>query len=750
MFKYKNCIFASLFSRFKTNYSEVKIYCLASLTSLICFWAVGQTKSCARHETVYRNMKKEILLLMALLVSFTTWAQRFQVTLESGQNILCFVKAGTNDVSIEKVGGDPPSGDMVIPETVSDGTNTYTVKKIRYYGFNTCSGLHSVVLPNTVTDIDYGAFYNCVNMVDANIGNSVVNIGTYAFRGCRSLSSMVLPESVDSIGDLAFYDCGLSEPLYNSHIFAYFPDGYASEYVIPDGIEKIAPYAFEECNSLVSISMPNSVTSIGLGAFNFCRNLETVNMGNSVTYIGESAFFACESLASINFPNSVTFVGDAAFMGTDWPEPIYNEHVFAYYPESDTASCYIIPEGIEQIAGDAFLGCYNLTSVSIPNSVTYVGEFAFGDCYGIEEPLFNAHCFALMPMDYAVTEYVIPEGIEQIAGGAFESCERLRSITLPKSVTSIGKYAFELCTNLTTFELPNSVTEIGDFAFMDCESLSEPVYNDHIFAYFPSRYAQLNNITHYEVPEGIETIAYCAFWSGWYSYNFLLTSVTLPTSLIYLSENSFYNCSGLRSIRIKAMTPPDSFDGLYSLDLEEIIVPCGAETDYKGSDFWSEYYDLIHEGGLFALEVTSSDETQGTIAFLQEPDCDNGNVAIFEAIPNEGGHYFTQWSDGNTDNPRTLIVEEDTYLVAYFEYDGVGENEGEISIFPNPTKGLLNVSGEGFKEIRVFNAMGQMVKQQSINREEILQIDMSDQSSGVYLLQAVSEDNTFITRFVKE
>lgn len=687
---------------------------------------------------------------MALLVSFTTWAQRFQVTLESGQNILCFVKAGTNEVSIEKVGGDPPSGDMVIPETVSDGTNTYTVKKIRYYGFNTCSGLQSVVLPSTVTDIDYGAFYNCVNLVDANIGNSIVNIGTYAFRGCRSLNSMALPESVDNIGDLAFYDCGLSEPLYNSHIFAYFPDGYASEYVIPDGIEKIASDAFAECNSLFSITMPNSVTSIGFDAFGFCRNLETVDMGNSVTYIGSDAFISCESLASINFPNSVTFVGDAAFMGTDWPEPIYNEHVFAYYPESDTASSYIIPEGIEQVAGYAFIDCYYLTSVSIPNSVTYVGEFAFGDCYGIEEPLFNAHCFALMPMDYPVTEYVIPEGIEQIAGGAFESCERLRSITLPKSVTSIGKYAFELCTNLTTFELPNSVTEIGDFAFMDCESLAEPVYNDHIFAYFPARYAQLNNITHYEVPEGIETIAYCAFWSGWYSYNTLLTSVSLPASLTYLSENSFYNCSNLRSIRTKAMTPPDSFDGLYSLDLEEIIVPCGAETDYKGSDFWSEYYDLIHEGSLFVLDVTSSNEAQGTIAFLQEPGCDNGNTAIFKAVANEGGHYFTQWSDGNTDNPRTLVVEEDTYLVAYFEYDGLSENEGEISIFPNPTNGLLNVLGEGIKEIRVFNALGKMVKQHSINREEILQIDMSDQSAGVYLLQALGESSTFTTRFVKE
>lgn len=687
---------------------------------------------------------------MALLVSFTTWAQRFQVTLESGQNILCFVKAGTNDVSVEKVGGDPPSGDMVIPETVSDGTNTYTVKKIRYYGFNSCSGLHSVVLPNTVTDIDYGAFCNCVNLVDANIGNSVVNIGAYAFRGCGSLNSMLLPESVDSIGDLAFYDCGLSDPLYNSHIFAYFPDGYASEYVIPDGIEKIASYAFDECNSLVSISMPNSMTSIGFSAFASCRNLETVDMGNSITYIGEAAFHSCESLATINFPNSVTFVGDDAFYGTHWLEPIYNERVFAYYPPSDTASNYIIPEGIEQIAGGAFLACYNLTSVVIPNSVTYVGWDAFGDCYGIEEPLYNAHCFARMPFDYAATEYVVPDGIEQIAGGAFWSCDRLRSIALPKSVTSIGKYAFEFCTNLTTFELPNSVTEIGDCAFMDCESLTEPVYNDHIFAYFPTRYAQLNNITHYEVPEGIETIAYCAFWPSWYSYNTLLTSVTLPASLTYLSENSFYNCSNLRSIRTKAMTPPDSFDGLFSLDLEEIIVPCGAETDYKGSDFWSEYYDLIHEDNVFVLEVTSSDEEQGTIAFLQEPDCDNGNTAIFEAVANEGGHYFSQWSDGNTDNPRTLVVEEDTYLVAYFEYDGLSENEGEISIFPNPTNGMLNVSGEGIKEIRVFNAMGQMVKQQFINREEILQIDMSNQSSGVYLLQALGESSTFITRFVKE
>lgn len=623
---------------------------------------------------------------MALLVSFTTWGQRFQVTLESGQNILCFVKSGTNDVSVEKVEGDSPSGDMVIPETVSDGTNNYTVKRIRKDGFSHCSGLHSVVLPNTVTDIDYGAFRNCGNMVYANIGNSVVNIGLYAFMHCRNLNSLVLPDSIENIGEWAFDDCGLTEPLYNSRIFAYFPDGYALDYVVPDGIEKIASHAFAECNSLVFISMPTSVTSIGLGAFDSCMNLETVDLGDSVTYIGEGAFSNCESLASINFPNSVTFVGDDAFLRTNWPEPIYNDHVFAYCPSS-----------------------------------------------------------------YIASNYNIPDGIEQIAGGAFESCERLYSIVIPESVTSIGKYAFEYCSKLAVINLPNSVTEIGELAFMDCSSLTEPVCNDHIFAYFPVLNAQMNNVTNYVVLEGIETIAYCAFWPSWYQGNNLLTSITLPASLTYLSENSFYNCSNLRSIRIKAMTPPDSFDGLYSLNLDEIIVPCGAEADYKGSDFWSEYYDLIYEGNVFVLEVTSSDEAQGTITILQEPGCDNGNTAIFEAVPNEGGHYFTHWSDGNTDNPRTLVVEEDTYLIAYFEYDGICERESKISLFPNPTNGLLNVSGEGIQEIRVFNAMGQMVKQVfAANREETLQIDMSNQSVGVYLLQAVGEENAFSTRFVKE
>jgi hypothetical protein len=186
------------------------------------------------------------------------------------------------------------------------------------------------------------------------------------------------------------------------------------------------------------------------------------------------------------------------------------------------------------------------------------------------------------------------------------------------------------------------------------------------------------------------------------------------------------------------------------LDLDEIIVPCGAETDYKGSEFWSRYYDLIQEGNPYVLEVASSDETQGTIAILQEPDCDNGNTAIFEAVPNEGDHLFTQWSDGNTDNPRTLVIEEDTYLIAYFEHDGVFEHDGKIVLFPNPTNGLLNVSGEDIQEIRVFNAIGQMVKQVVANTGGALQIDMSDQSAGVYMLKTVCEGKAFTTRFVKE
>ena len=193
-------------------------------------------------------------------------------------------------------------------------------------------------------------------------------------------------------------------------------------------VTSIGDYAFNDCSSLTSITIPNSVTSIGLYAFSNCTSLTSITIPNSVTTIWIFAFSGCISLKSVTIPNSVTSIGGYAFSSCT------------------SLTSITIPNSVAKTGIGVFYNCLSLASVTIPSGVTIISGETFKYCKGL-------------------TSITIPDSVTSIQSDAFEYCTSLESVTIPNSVTSIGSDAFTKCTSLKSLTIPKSVTKINKRAF---------------------------------------------------------------------------------------------------------------------------------------------------------------------------------------------------------------------------------------------------------------------------------------------
>ncbi len=312
------------------------------------------------------------------------------------------------------------------------------------------------------------------------IKKGVTSIPRSYFAGFTAVTEIEIPDSVTSIGDGAFYNC--SGIIQKENGVSYVDkwiidcDESVTSVTLRANTVGIAGGAFYNCSRLTSITIPNSVTSIGEGAFNGCSGLTgELVIPDSVTSIGSSAFEGCSGI--IQKEGGVSYVDkwiidcDESVTSVTLRANAVGIAGRAFYYCSGLTSI-VIPDSVTSIGGSAFYNCSGLTSITIPNSVTSIGSSAFDYCIGLTKVNYTG----------TIDEWASKITFENSSANPLYSAGQLylndvevTQVNLT-TATKINAYAFVYCSGLTSIVIPDSVTSIGDFAFYNCSGLTSITY----------------------------------------------------------------------------------------------------------------------------------------------------------------------------------------------------------------------------------------------------------------------------------
>ena len=550
-----------------------------------------------------------------------------------------------------------------------------SVTSIGESAFEGCYSLTSITIPDSVTSIGESAFEGCYRLTSVIIGNGVVKIGSYAFSRSR-LTSIMIPDNVKIIGNNAFYDSMLTSVTIGSGLkglgtgaFAYCPiseikiseqnenfkfiDGVlydkditSIKYVF-DGITNIeipatvtditnafdghktiqavrfeegskltsiGCYAFSNCDSLTSVTIPEGVVSIYGYAFDFCDSLTSIRIPDSVTSINDDAFYRCFKLMSISVSEN-----NPSYSSVDGILYDKSKENIIYVPKAIFGDI-VIPNGVTRIGKNMFSSCSYLKSIKMPDSVMSIDEEAFEFCISLESInvsennpnygsidgiLYSKLGNNIIRAPRAISGRVkIPNGITSIDSGAFGDCTGIISIEIPDSVTTIDDGAFWGCSSLYVIYNNSNIefmfgdhNRIAEYAKLIVEKNGYKRYKDEgsdfeyidttdgfffmkesgeykLIAYLGNEDTvtlpndingniytiyQMRGIRNVIIPDGVTSIGDWAFY-----FCRTLTSITIPNSVTSIGYAAFDNCSNLISVTIgngMAYIGEHAFDG---------------------------------------------------------------------------------------------------------------------------------------------------------------------------------------------
>jgi len=457
--------------------------------------------------------------------------------------------------------------------------------------FDGCKNLTSINFPANVTEIKEYTFNDCEKLKDIVLPNGLIYVKDYAFNGCSSLGKVTIPGGVQNISPGAFKNSGLTEVILKEGVMSLsnnsfdgclllkkvtFPTtmktigGFSNtgikEIAFAEGAapEAISDYAFLNCDSLSTITLPNSIKSIGRGVFYDCDTLKSVTLPTSITKIAEQTFYNCDFLQSVTIPQGVTEIGFDAF---------------AYCPKLTTIS---LPSTLTTIGSNCFRGT-GLTSITLPEGIATLeyGIFADSKLTSIKLPKsltqitsrsdgYNA---GSLPNEY----YSFQKGvyISSNQNGAFHNCKELESINVNGAVlTVLGTYTFNECDKLRSIDLSSTkLEEILAYTFYSCDSLRTVTFPATVKSIGQGAFCYNLSLESLKMPAALTSIYNDAFRECK-----KIRSVDLSTTSLTEIDNWFSNTDSLRIVKLPATITTIKENAFYACPLEEINFPASLTT----------------------------------------------------------------------------------------------------------------------------------------------------------------------------
>jgi len=485
--------------------------------------------------------------------------------------------------------------------------------------FPLSDSIASLVIKDGITKIGDNMFFECENLENIVIPDSVVSISRDAFEGSKYYND-----------DSNWQD----GQLYINHAFICVKaDSAKGEFKIKDGTTVIADGAFnDDAVNITSVYIPESVKGITEEIFRSCCYLKSIDVNQNNKYYASD--------------NGVLFNKTKTVLIT--------------YPQGAENESYSIPKGVKTIGKDAFSGCGHLSNIFISDEVTSIGYSAFSGC--------------------EIPSITIPNAVTYIGPSAFSQCWNLSSITIPDSVTHIGEYAFSGCHNLNNIDMSSNIESVGTGAFEYTAYYdNQSNWKNGVLYIGPVLIKASDDLEGvYRIKDSTRVIAASAFYDCG-----ALDEVYMPNGLVAINDFAFHDCSSIRSLIVPATVTNignavfNSTD-LVSVYIQGINVTVGDFAFYNNGNNTAVFcHSTTQFGAHNNINEYYIDKVVAVKNFkdLYSSDYDWDHSTLCSFVANESGTYYSGGDEWNSD--YMYIFDENYKLVSSNKIDSIAENEGD-------------------------------------------------------------------------